>query len=463
MNKSFQIISPVDSRVYIEREYAESEKIESTLADSVKAFNTWRQVPIAHRAEVCMRAVDYFKNNAEKWGLELTMQMGRPIRYSPFEILNGFSERAGYMIRIAEQALSQITATEKEGFHRYIKKEPLGTALVLAPWNYPYLTAVNSIVPAIMAGNTVILKHSDQTALCAEHFEEAFREAGLPEGVFGYLHLTHEQVARVLKDERISSVVFTGSVEGGLAVQKAVSSRFIPVALELGGKDPAYVAGDADIPFAVENLVDGSFFNSGQSCCGIERIYVHHSRYDDFLEKFIRLTKSYILGDPTKKETTLGPMARISNAKTAADAVKDAIRQGAISHIKPGDFPDLDLPWHAPQVLTGVNHSMQIMSEETFAPIACISVVENDEEAVKLMNDSKYGLTASIWTTDSERAVNLGNKIDTGTLFMNRCDYLDPELAWTGVKQSGRGCTLSPMGYDQFTRPKSYHLRISGS
>jgi acyl-CoA reductase-like NAD-dependent aldehyde dehydrogenase len=463
MSKSFQIISPVDGRVYAVRNYADDKTIDSTLIDSANAFRIWKNVSIDRRAEVCSRAVNYFRVNAEKWGYDLTMQMGRPIRYSPFEILNGFTERAEYMISIADAALSDIPVSQKNGFNRFIRKEPLGPVLVLAPWNYPYLTAVNSIIPAIMAGNPVILKHSDQTALSAEHFAEAFREAGLPDGVFRFLHLTHQQVARVLADERISSVIFTGSVEGGLAVQKAVSSRFIPVALELGGKDPAYVAADADLGLAVENLVDGSFFNSGQSCCGIERIYVHQSRYDDFMEAFIGLSRSYVLGDPTKKETTLGPMARVSNAKTAWNAIQDAIRQGAKAHIKPGDFPDLDFPWLAPQVLTEVNHTMHIMQEETFAPIACISSVGSDDEAVELMNDSKYGLTASIWTSDSERALTMGNNIETGTLFMNRCDYLDPELAWTGVKQSGRGCTLSPMGYEQFTRPKSYHLKIATS
>ncbi|TVP98997.1 MAG: aldehyde dehydrogenase family protein [Balneolaceae bacterium] len=463
MSKSFQIISPVNGLVYAERKYANEETIESSLIDSAKAFTEWKNVPIERRTEICTRAVNYFKMNAEKWGFDLTMQMGRPIRYSPFEILNGFSERAGYMISIAKDTLSDYPVSEKNGFRRFIRKEPLGPVLVLAPWNYPYLTAVNSIIPAIMAGNPVILKHSDQTALCAEHFDEAFREAGLPDGVFRFLHLTHEQVARVLADERISSVIFTGSVQGGLAVQKAVSSRFIPVALELGGKDPAYVAEDADIDIAIENLVDGSFFNSGQSCCGIERIYVHHKMYDDFVEGFLKLTRSYVMGDPTKKETTLGPMARVSNAKTAWNAIEDAIRLGANAHIKPGDFPDLDFPWLAPQVLTEVNHNMNIMQEETFAPVACISSVGSDDEAVELMNDSKYGLTASIWTSDPEKALFLGNKIETGTLFMNRCDYLDPELAWTGVKQSGRGCTLSPMGYEQFTRPKSYHLKIATS
>ena len=461
MNKKLEIISPVTVEVYVSREYADNRRIESVLESSVKAFSSWKDTPIQTRSEICIRAIQYFQNHSENWGHELTMQMGRPVRYSPNEILNGFSERAEYMIGIAEQALSAINPSEKEGFKRFIKKEPLGTVLVLAPWNYPYLTAVNSVIPALMAGNTVILKHSDQTALCAEHFDEAFRVAGLPDGVFNYLHLTHEQVSDILCDERISSVVFTGSVEGGMSVQKAVSSRFIPVALELGGKDPAYVAQDADLSMAVENLVDGSFFNSGQSCCGIERIYVHLNRYEEFLDQFITLTRSYVLGDPTKIETTLGPMARISNAKTAFDTIQDAIRQGATAHIKPGDFPDFGLPWLAPQILTEVNHNMKVMSEETFAPVACITPVQNDDEAVHLMNDSKYGLTASIWTTDTEKALYLGNKIETGTLFMNRCDYLDPELAWTGVKESGRGCTLSPMGYDQFTRPKSYHLRLS--
>ncbi len=338
----------------------------------------------------------------------------------------------------------------------------LGVVFVVAPWNYPYLTSVNSVIPAIMAGNTVILKHAQQTPLCAERYAEAFAYAGLPEGVFQYLHLSHEQVATVIADTRTSYVAFTGSVEGGHAVQKSINERFIVGGLELGGKDPAYVRADANLADAVENLVDGSFFNSGQSCCGIERIYVHEDVYDKFVEGFVELTKTYTLGDPLNADTTLGPMVRTSAAAFAQKQIEEAVGQGAKALIDTSLFPahKEGTPYMAPQVLVNVDHTMQVMTEESFAPVVGIMSVKSDEEAIQLMNDSQYGLTASIWTSDIDAALEIGAQVETGTWFMNRCDYLDPALAWTGVKNSGRGVTLSKVGYEALTKAKSFHLKI---
>jgi acyl-CoA reductase-like NAD-dependent aldehyde dehydrogenase len=461
MKNTFQVISPVDGSVYLERKLADNAAIEKALATAQQARNAWQRISIAERASICKKVVEYFVQNADAIGEELTWQMGRPIRYTPSEITSGFQERANYMIHIAEEALADIPAPEMAGFRRYIKREPLGTVLVLAPWNYPYLTSVNAIIPAIMAGNTVILKHSAQTPLCAERYSEAFANADAPEGLFQFLHIDHDQVAEVIKDPHIDFVAFTGSVGGGHAVQQAVSSRFIATGLELGGKDPAYVREDANLQHAIENLVDGSFFNSGQSCCGIERIYVHESRYKDFVDGFVDLTKQYVLGNPTDPNTTLGPMVNAKAAAFVQNQIEEAIQQGATALIDSSLFPNhqTGTPYMAPQVLIDVNHSMGVMSEESFAPVVGIMPVRSDEEAIRLMNDSQYGLTASIWTSDMERAIALGNEVETGTLFMNRCDYLDPALAWTGVKDSGRGCTLSAIGYESLTRPKSFHLR----
>jgi acyl-CoA reductase-like NAD-dependent aldehyde dehydrogenase len=403
-------------------------------------------------AEWCVERADHL-------AVELSWQMGRPLSQSPGEIKRGFHERALYMCGIAEEALSEVSIPEKAGFRRFIRREPLGVVLVVAPWNYPWLTSVNAVVPALLAGNSVILKMAAQTPLVAERYAEAFKAAGLPQGVFQFLHLDHTQVACVIADGRVAFVAFTGSVSGGHAVQQAAAKRFIGTGLELGGKDPGYVRADADIPFAVENLVDGSFFNSGQSCCGIERIYVDRKMYKDFVDRFVDLTRQYRLGNPLEQQTNLGPLVRTEAADNVRAQVRQAVRKGAKPLLRIKDRPGT--PYLPPEVLVNVDHGMAVMTEETFGPVVGIRPVKNDEEAIALMNDSRYGLTASIWTKDIEAAVRVGERVETGTWFMNRCDYLDPALAWTGVKDSGRGCTLSRLGLEAFTRPKSFHLRLT--
>jgi acyl-CoA reductase-like NAD-dependent aldehyde dehydrogenase len=456
-----QTISPVDGSVYVERELATPQQIEAVLEKATKAQLEWRTLSILERADYCTRIVEHMISKTDDIAVELSWQMGRPIAYTPFEIKRGFAERSSHMIAIAEKALADIDVEPKEGLTRFIRREPLGVVFTVAPWNYPYLTSVNSIIPALMSGNTVLLKHAAQTPLCAERYVEAANAVGMPEGVFQYLHLTHDDVAKVIADERTAFVAFTGSVPGGHAVQQGASSRFIATGLELGGKDPAYVRADANINHAVENLVDGSFFNSGQSCCGIERIYVHRDVYGAFLEGFVELTKQYKLGNPLDTTTTLGPMVRTSAADFVREQIAEAIDQGAKPLIDHALFPESKegTPYLAPQVLTNVDHGMRVMNEETFGPVVGIVQVTSDEEAIYLMNDSQYGLTASIWTSDEDAAIYIGNQLNTGTVYMNRCDYLDPALAWTGVKDSGRGCTLSTLGYEALTRPKSFHLR----
>ncbi len=456
-----QTISPVDGRVYAERPLAEQAQIEQTLAAAVRAQAGWRITPIEERIAILHRFVDYFESHADEIGAELSWQMGRPVRYAPMEIRRGFAERSRFMISAAPMALADVAIAPSPGFTRFIRREPLGVVFTIAPWNYPYLTSVNSIVPALLAGNAVVLKHSAQTPLCAERYAEAFAAAGLPAGVFQFLHMTHEDVEKFIADPRISFVAFTGSVSGGHAVQRAASRRFIGAGLELGGKDPAYVRRDANLGHAVENLVDGAVFNSGQSCCGIERIYVDRGIYDEFVDRAVALTRQYTLDDPLLPETTLGPMVRTAAAEFVRAQIDEAIRQGARTLIDPSEFPKNahGSPYLAPQILTNVDHSMRVMTEETFGPVVGVMPVDSDDEAVRLMNDSAYGLTAAVWTNDQDAAIRIGDRIDTGTWFMNRCDYLDPALAWTGVKDSGRGCALSILGFEQLTRPKSFHLR----
>jgi acyl-CoA reductase-like NAD-dependent aldehyde dehydrogenase len=451
-------ITPVDGSVYVARKLASNKEIDSALTRAVAAQKKWKQTTIAERVAIVRRMVDWCVARADELAMELSWQMGRPVAQSPGELKRGFQERALYMCDIAEQALSDISVPEKEGFQRFIRREPLGVVLVVAPWNYPWLTSVNAVIPALLAGNSVILKMAAQTPLVAERYAEGFKAAGLPAGVFQFLHMSHDQVARMISDERVDFVAFTGSVAGGHAVQAAAAKRFIATGLELGGKDPAYVRADADLKYAVENLVDGSYFNSGQSCCGIERIYVQKPLFKDFVEGFVELTRQYRLGNPLEKETNLGPLVRTDAADAVRAQIRQATRKGAKALLKLKDKPGT--PYLPPEVLVNVDHGMDVMVEESFGPVVGIQPVKDDAEAIRLMNDSRYGLTASIWTADADAALKIGDQVETGTWFMNRCDYLDPALAWTGVKDSGRGCTLSKLGLETFTRPKSFHLRL---
>jgi acyl-CoA reductase-like NAD-dependent aldehyde dehydrogenase len=366
------------------------------------------------------------------------------------------------MLGAAPAALADVDPGPKAGFTRFMRREPLGLVFVVAPWNYPYLCSVNAVLPALAAGNTVVLKVASQTPLVAEHYAAAFAAAGLPEGVFQFVHTDHDTVARMVGDRRVDFVAFTGSVAGGHAVQRAAAERFMGLGLELGGKDPAYVRADAPIESTAASLVDGAFFNSGQSCCAVERIYVQRARFDEFVEAYVAEARTLRLGDPTDPTVTMGPLVRVGAAEAVRAQVAAAVASGAQTLLDPAAFPEADRggAYLAPQVLVGVEHSMALMAEETFGPAIGIMAVADDDEAVRRMNDSRYGLTASVWTTDVDAAVALGDRVDTGTWYLNRCDYLDPALAWTGVKDSGRGCTLSTLGYEALTRPKSFHLRL---
>ena len=390
---------------------------------------------------------------------ELAWQMGRPIRFGGE--LGGTIERTEYCAKIAAEALADVERTDKAGFKRYLRRVPLGIVMVIAPWNYPFMTAINTIMPALMAGNVVVLKHAAQTLLVGERLAKAFEIAGLPKGVFQNIVLTHQGTEKLLGSGLIDHVNFTGSVGGGRAIEKALAGTFATLGLELGGKDPAYVRADADLNYAVENLVDGAFYNAGQCCCGIERVYVHEKHFDAVAEGLAEVARGFVLGNPLEEATTLGPMAQARFAAWVREQTDEALRKGAKALVDPSAFA-ANAPgtaYLAPQVLVDVDHQMSVMREESFGPVVGVMKVRNDEEALALMNDSPYGLTASIWTADEQAAIALGDRLETGTVFMNRCDYLDPALVWTGVKETGKGAALSELGYLSLTRPKSYHLR----
>ncbi|PML81199.1 aldehyde dehydrogenase family protein [Enterovibrio norvegicus] len=456
----FQTISPIDGSVYVDEAFATANQINQALDNAKRAQADWQALSLEAKQTLCRNAVDIFVRQGDDIANEITWMMGRPIAYTKGEVA-GFEERALHMIDIAPEALAPIQLPQKAGFKRYIKRVPLGTVFVVAPWNYPYLTAVNAIVPALLAGNTVLLKHSVQTPLCAERMVAAFTQAGIPKGVFQYLHLTHADTESVIQHSQIRHVAFTGSVPGGAVVERAAAGRFISVGLELGGKDPAYIREDADINNAVDTVIDGAFFNSGQSCCGMERLYVHHSVFDDVVAKSIELVTNYRLGRPDNPDTTMGPLVKTAAADFVRGQSQEAIQHGAKALINEELFTasEQGTPYLAPQLLINVDHSMRVMTEESFGPILGIQAVRDDDEAISLMNDSEFGLTAAIFTEDESRGEHIADQVEAGTVFLNRCDYLDPALAWVGIKNSGRGCTLSQIGFEHLTRPKSFHFK----
>nr|VWP00729.1 Peroxisome biosynthesis protein [Ganoderma boninense] len=488
-------LTPHNQQPLVTRTYPSLDHLDKSIQSAASAQEKWARVPLKQRIAIGRMFMDEFDKMRDEIPLELALQMGRPAKQVSGEV-RGTLDRADYMLSIAEKSLKDVplTDTDKPGFRRYIRRDPLGVVLVVAPWNYPYLVMVNSVLPALIAGNAVIIKPSPQTPLAAERFALAFHNAGVPKDVLQVIHLSPELTSKAVRHCLIDFVAFTGSVAGGRAVDIAAAEAptFKGVGLELGGKDPAYVRADADLDYTVGELVDGETLSPEvQSQHALtsprfilqlwtelltfgpyaQRIYVHESVFDQFVEKFVDLTKKYKLGDPTDAEFNLGPVCSVASAERIRKQVADAVAAGAKALIPENPFPAAKsgTAFVAPQVLVDVDHSMEVMKEETFGPVIGIQKVASDVEALALMNDSPYGLTASVWTNaegnpESEQAfLHLADELHTGTVFLNRCDYLDPALAWTGVKNSGRGVSLSVFGYDQLTRAKSVHMKIKTS
>ncbi|WP_424830533.1 aldehyde dehydrogenase family protein [Ruegeria sp.] len=456
MGQMLQCVSPIDGSVFAEREVLSRDAAFEVVARSRAAQADWAKRPLQERIDLVMAGVAAIGAMNDEIVPELAHMMGRPVRYGGE--FGGFNERASYMAEIAETSLADIAVGEDETFRRYIKRIPHGVVFVVAPWNYPYMTAINTVAPALIAGNTVILKHATQTLLVGERMVQAFHTAGVPEDVFQNVFLSHDITNDLIAGNAFDFVNFTGSVGGGQAMERAAAGTFTGVGTELGGKDPGYVMDDADLDAAVDTLIDGAMFNAGQCCCGIERIYVHESLYDDFVAKAVEIVKGYKLGNPLEAETTMGPMANVRFAEEVRAQIAEAVAAGAMAHI--GTFPEDDGgAYLTPQILTNVTHDMRVMRDESFGPVVGIMKASSDDEAIALMNDSEFGLTASLWTRDVDRAMRVGDQIETGTVFMNRADYLDPGLCWTGCKNTGRGGGLSVIGYHNLTRPKSYHLK----
>ncbi|HSK41982.1 MAG TPA: aldehyde dehydrogenase family protein [Arenibaculum sp.] len=458
MSKTLKLVSPVDGSIYAERPVLSADDAARRIAAARAAQKDWRARPLAERVDLVRAGVARLGAMNDEIVPELAWMMGRPVRFGGE--FGGTLERTTYMAEIAEQALAPMVAETSDRFERRIEREPHGVVFVIAPWNYPYLTAINTVVPALMAGNAVVLKHATQTLLAGERMVRAFAEAGLPADLFVNLTLDHATTEALIGARSFDFINFTGSVNGGRAIERAAAGTFTGLGLELGGKDPGYVMEDADLDAAVATLMDAAMYNSGQCCCGIERVYVAAPLYDAFVEKSVATVSALKLGNPLDGETTLGPMANRRFADEVRAQTAEAVRAGATPLVDPKLFPaDDGGTYLAPRILTGVTHEMRVMRDESFGPVVGIMKVENDEQALALMNDSEFGLTASLWTRDAGRAAALGARIETGTVFMNRADYLDPALCWTGCKNTGRGGGLSVIGFHNLTRPKSYHLK----
>ncbi|KAI9930316.1 hypothetical protein ASPWEDRAFT_106948 [Aspergillus wentii DTO 134E9] len=459
-------ISPTTNLPVLTRTGVSAEELKHIPQAAQEAFRSFSQsTTLEQRQEIVARALGILEKKKDVLARELTEQMGRPIAYTEVEV-NTAIKRSHYLNRVSTSILGEegiVPGEAEKGFKRYIKRQPVGVALIIFAWNYPYLISVNSLIPAILAGNAVILKPSPQTPTIAEHYAAAFAEAGLPQNVIQFFHCgSPTTLEGVVRSPLINHICFVGSVAGGLAVQKAAADRLVNVCLELGGKDPAYVRDDVDAAWAAEEVVDGAIFNSGQSCCAIERVYVNKNIYDTFIAEVKKVLSNYRVGDPSDTKTQIGPVISKRAKEAILAHVADAVSKGAKDETPANEtfenFPT-DGNYVKPTLLTGVNHDMLVMTEETFGPVIPVMKVDNDEEAIKLMNSSEFGLTASVWTKDVAGAEKIVDRIEAGTVFINRSDYPSPDLAWTGWKNSGRGVSLSKFGFEQFVKLKSYHVK----
>jgi acyl-CoA reductase-like NAD-dependent aldehyde dehydrogenase len=426
------------------------------------------------RRDACEQAMAHLEANADALAASITEQMGKPLNQAHNEV-RGCLDRGRTMIELAPAALADSLVSDTPTSMTKIAKEPVGTCLVIAPWNYPLMTAVNAIVPAVLAGNSVSIKHSQRTPLVADMFAAAFDAAtATPTGLVSALHASHAGTATALQSPLVGYAAFTGSVAGGRIVAKQAAQmegRFINMGLELGGKDAAYVAEDVvDVAATAAALVDGAMYNAGQSCCGIERVYVHAKHYDAFIAAAKVEIEKYVLGDPTVATTTMGPLAQATALPFIQAQVDAAVGQGARRLTGGADtalgkaaaeFNAAGARFFAPTLVVDCTHDMDVMTEETFGPVMAVKKVTDDADAVRHINDSPYGLTAAVYTGDRARAELLAPQLQVGTVFMNRCDSLDPRLAWTGVKDTGKGASLSSFGFASVVQLKSYNFNLA--
>jgi len=457
--ESFTIESPVDGSIYARRSYARPAAIEAALTKAESAQARWARTPLEERVALLARFNAEMTARAPQLAESLTWQMGRPLwQADETPRLKLVGELAG---QAAGEALAEAGYPADPGISRFVRRVPLGVTLSICAWNYPVAMLGYLVSAPLIAGNVVIFKHSPQTALIAEIAAEAFAAAGAPDGVFQAIHMTHSDCERLIGSGRLHAVNFIGSVAGGRRVHRAAGGSFTHVHLELGGKDPAYIRPDVDLARAIPLLVEGCYSNAGQSCCSVERIYVHADIHDRFVEAFAAEAATVTLDHPLSAKPYIGPVVRASAAAHIRGQIDEALAKGAKRVLAPGRSAARDLgpAYVEPELLAEVDHSMPLMREETFGPVAAVQRVADDAEALRLMNDSSYALTASVWTADEAEGQRLLDELEAGTVYLNRCDHADLYLPWGGFKTSGLGRVNGREGLLQATAAKAFHVR----
>jgi acyl-CoA reductase-like NAD-dependent aldehyde dehydrogenase len=417
---------------------------------------SWAQRPLEQRLACIRRFRDGIVGDLEKLAAILTSEVGKPIRQSRNE-LNGLLGRIDFFLDAAAGTLAPRTVFDADGMRERISHEPLGVIANISAWNYPYFVGANVFVPALLAGNGVLYKPSEYATLTGLEIGNLLHAAGVPQDVFQVI-VGAGDAGGALLAQPIDGVFFTGSHATGAKIAQAVGPRMIRLQLELGGKDPTYVCDDVDVAAAAASLADGAMYNTGQSCCSVERIYVHEKAHDEFVEAFVAEVKAFRIGDPTDESSYIGPLTRAAQLDVLEAQVADARARGA-RLLTGGRRLDPPGHWFEPTVFSQVDHTMALMREESFGPIIGIQKVAGDDEAVRLMNDTDYGLTAGVYTRDAARAERILARVEAGSVYWNCCDRVSPRLPWSGVKHSGIGLTLSTYGIETFTRPKAWHLR----
>lgn len=421
-----------------------------------EAQKEWSNTPLKERKSVVARFDKLLAKNKEECARTLTKEMGKPLTQSLREV-EGTANRIGFFLEHVEKTMHDETVSKSSDMVETLSFEPLGVIANISAWNYPYFVGSNVFIPALLTGNAVLYKPSEYASLTGQKIAQLFEEAGLPSALFQTVTGGGDVGARLL-EQPLNGVFFTGSVETGRKIATAVAPRFIRLGLELGGKDPAYVCDDVDVETVAENLVDGAFYNAGQSCCSVERIYIHDKVFNAFTEAFCEKTKKLVVGDPLSESTFIGPLARKAQIRVLNEQVSDAQTKGALVLVTGGHQEGRGW-YYRPVVLGNVDHTMKLMREESFGPIIGLMRVKNDSEAIRLMNDTSYGLTASVHTKNEDRAREILEAVNTGTVYWNCCDRVSPLLPWTGRKDSGMGSTLSKLGIFSFVQPKAWHMR----